>query len=118
MELFRVAGLSSEDLMRPGTSSAKAFLGTMFKMGAPPAGSPQAEAQAEADAESRALAAAALANGGQPPDPSTAPDDHRWTENDLMAMKKDKLVELAGSLSVADLGGTKQELVVKILAAQ
>lgn len=110
MELFRINGLSSEDLMRPGHNPTKAFLGSMFKIGdqtvPPPA--PGSELADEEGAE-----ASLEKSGALPKD-----DDERWSEKDLKALNKDKLVELGAHLGVADLSGTKDKLVEAILAAQ
>lgn len=106
MELFRINGLSSEDIMRPGQNPTKAFLGTMFKMGAP-----------EPEAVEAAELAAPLGMTTEDHEPSPG-DEHRWTEKALKAMPKEKLIELGGSLGVADLSGTKDKLVDAILAVQ
>lgn len=110
MELFRMAGLSSEDLMRPGQNSPKAFLGSMFKM------APASEAQVAALVEDGVLEPPAQSPADQKAD--DAPEDHRWSESSLKALTKDKLVVVASSLGVADLTGTKDKLVEAILSVQ
>ena len=107
MELFRVNGLSSEDLMRPGHNPTKAFLGSMFKIGdqtPPPA------------AEGSVLEEADVPGDGLPTDPPA--DGDRWTQKDLDKLTKEKLVELGAQIGIADLTVTKPKLVEAILAAQ
>lgn len=100
MELFRINGLSSEDLMRRGGNGkdASAFLGSMYKMGGP---------------------AAAVVE----PDP-TAPEEgdqvvpDKWTAETLEKVKKEALVEIAAGLGVADVKQTKEKLIEAILQSQ
>lgn len=119
MELFRVAGLSSEDLMRPGQASPKAFLGTMFKLAPPKEIAPEPEAPILSRAELEALQekAAMKPKDGDDKGPADGQPNH-WTAAELKAMTKDKLVELGGALGVADLSGTKDKLIEAILATQ
>jgi hypothetical protein len=106
MEMFRINGMSSETLMRPGQNPTKAFLGSMFKMEDPAA---KLAAQ-EAEAKAAAAVAAAV--------PAGTEDAHRWTEKELAALPKEKLVELGSAFGVADLSQAKAKLIEGILAVQ
>lgn len=110
MELFRIQGLSSEDLLRPGKNNAKAFLGTMFKMGEP---APAPPSEDDGDDFPDEPPPGAVGSG------QTAADgDARHTEQSLAGLSKDALIKLAGSLGVADISGTKQKLIESILGVQ
>jgi hypothetical protein len=89
--------------MRPGRNDVKAFHGVMFRMDGPKADpEPLAAPQGDADPTN--------AEGG--------PGDQLLTDKQLQAMTKEKLVEIAGSLGVADISQTKPKLIEAILALQ
>lgn len=116
MEMFRFGNVSSEDLMRPGGTDAKRFLGVVFKMGA---GEPAAARKAPPEDPPPAKAEAPEKVAFEPAKKEEPKEEAaRWTEATLAALSKEDLTAVAASIGVLDLKQAKDKLVQAVLERQ
>lgn len=145
MELFRVDGISSADLLRGGTGDHRRFLGTMFRMedGTPP--QPQVvppvmppapgidagdgknslgvdplgrDPKDHRNDEKHIDGGKRVVDGKRDDGKQEEAGDRRLYEKDLKILTKEKLQEAAAALGIADISVSKEKLIEAILAAQ